>query len=158
MRFFKRLRSYIKYFTKYKWLIIWEAIKTQPYDYAFLLKLEKAKLKEMEHYFKHSNISYEDGRIARDINLAIKLLNIIDQTTDTFNFKMGNEVCKIDDEEHLLPIGSEYECLVNVNTRNKGRFGGDNILFDRFPDTLYVAKAENLYYKLLKERLNTWWN
>lgn len=155
MQFYNKTRNYFKYFTKYKWRVIWEAIKTQPYDYGYLLKLEKAKLKEMEYYFKHSNISFEDKRIAHDIKLAIKLLDIIDQTKDLFTF---DYVTMEEKDDEIIVKGSEYICLVDVNLRNKDRFGKDNDLFEKFPDTLYVAKAENLYYKLMKERLNTWWN
>lgn len=157
MKWFNKLKSYIKHFTGYKWDIIKESFKTQPYDYGYLLKLEKAKLNEMYHYFKNSNLTYEDSRIAKDIKLAISLLDIIDQTKDTFEFKVTHktEGC------NLIIGGTEYKCLVNVNMRNLKRFiptNGDDVLYETFPDTLYAEKAKRLYYKLLQERLDTWWN
>ena len=162
MNIFKRIKYYFKYFTKYKLNIIIEAFKTQPYDYYYLLKLKKAKLQEMLYYFENSKISCDDPKVAKDIKLAIQLLNIIDETKNTFTYITPERNPKIISEEHsvLLP-GAYYKCLVKVNLKNKMRFvktDNDIYSFEQFPDILYITKAENLYYKLLKERLNTWYN
>ena len=157
MNCFDKLNSYIKHFTRYKWGIIKESFKTQPYDYSYLLMLEKVKLNEMYHYFKNSDISYEDPRIAKDIKLAISLLDIIDQTKDTFEFKSTYNT----EGDNLTVGGTTYKCLVNVNMRNLKRFiptNGDDTLYKAWPDILYTEKAKRLYYKLLQERLDTWWN
>ena len=48
-----------------------------PYDYAYLLMLEREKLKDMYEYFSSANIIENEWIRARDCKLAIALLDII---------------------------------------------------------------------------------
>lgn len=57
--------------------LIKEAIKFCPFDYGFVLSLEKQALIKMYEYFKVSRIAEGNEIIEKNLKLALKLLDII---------------------------------------------------------------------------------
>ena len=51
------------------------------YDFEYMLDLEKFKLKRMSEYFSKSQIISDWERVVKEINLCIKLINIIKNKT-----------------------------------------------------------------------------
>ena len=105
------------------------------FDYAFMLEIEKHKLKNMLKYFKKSNIREDNAIVIRDLKLAIYLLDII--------------------------LKEDYKHRVNI--KNGLRFVNLNELtfIKRFPEYIYdvaVAKAWCLYHKLRYYRMRNWWD
>lgn len=112
--------------------------KDYNWDWEFLMELEKVKLINMSEYFSQSQIVEGWEIIVRQINLCIKLIDII---CDNFN-------------------DVKY-----VNVRNAYRFVKDVSIFKEsdwkeqfIKNDLYVLKAENLYYEIRKRFTRTWWD
>lgn len=157
INFFKGLFYWIRLnFNKFKFNLLRECLKGQPYDYEFLLKIEKAKLEEMLNYFNNSDIVNHDTDI-RYIKIAIKLLNIlISDGEDLYEFKYNFGEISKDDEIH-----NRYVFIGNVNMNNISRFlkrNNDIDFVKRFPHEAYLLKAESLYYKIRNEKGYKWWD
>ena len=156
-KFFKSLKRSCKYFK-----LMWS---NRPWDYSYLLRLEREKLRDMYEYFSNANIIEDEWIRARDCKLAIALLDIILEDDSSFDI--------------YLPIGmkpskSKYVILKYVNDYNIDRFlnreickryriesskrnkNNDIAIITR--DELRIAKAWNLYCKLREYRLMTWWD
>ena len=138
--------------------IIRSVVDGAPFDFSYCEDIIKAKLVEMREYFKTCNIAYGDEEVAKEIDLALKILNIIENETDYFHFE---------DRHPELPRTMEhwedhhtYVCDVNVNLRNIGRFVPDNLIpyYTKFAADAYVLKARHLFYKMLNERGIVWSN
>lgn len=147
-RIYNDVRCWFRHcFNKHHWKVIKEAILGYPFDYCYLWELEKAKLVEMQKFFEESNITIDDPKTAKEINLAIKLLDIMLFEDDLYEFNHRTR---------------EYECLVKVNTNNIDRFIFNqcekNFILDKMPHELYVVKAKHLYYELMKNKIRGWWN
>lgn len=134
-------------FNKHHWNVVKTAYKGYPFDFGYLLSLEKAKLQEMLHYFNNADIIEDYKPIQKDIKLSLKLLDIICEEELTFTYEKRG--------------GFEYKCLVNVNLNNGHRYFNEKELEfvkNKIPHMLYIAKAKHLYYKLLEYKIETWWD
>lgn len=113
------------------------------FDWQFMLDLERHKLKRMHKYFTEHNIAESDSRVTKELNLAIKLIEII---------------CG-DDSDRLL-IDGNFKKYVNI--KNYKRFVTYTTpqlnVSAYFRSELRVEKAWNLYHKLRQDRMRTWWN
>ena len=74
------------------------------YDFEYMLDLEKFKLKRMSEYFSKSQIISDWERVVKEINLCIKLIDIITEK---------------DPPGYLY---NETKKLPYINTRNHNRF------------------------------------
>ena len=104
-KFFRSLKRSCKYFK-----IMWS---NHPWDYSYLLRLEREKLKDMYKYFSNANIIEDEWIRARDCKLAVALLDIILEDDSSFDI--------------YLPIGmepseSKYVIRKYVNDYNIDRF------------------------------------
>ena len=118
------------------------------YDWAYLLKLERSKLKEMKNYFesKFSRETFDHENDIKWIGICIKLIDIIIESNV---YDTPEEVNKY------------------VNTRNMKRFYhlGKGVTWDKveeyvkhWPNDLRILKAENLYYEIRKHYTRGWWD
>ena len=155
--FFRSLKRACKYFK-----IMWS---NHPYDYGYLLELEREKLKDMYKYFSTSDIIEDEWVLARDCKLAIALLDIIlgdDSSYDVY-FAEGAKIGEgryvirkyVNDyniDRFLHPdICKKYR--IESTKKNK-----NNNLPIIFRDELRVEKAWNLYCKLREYNLRSWWD
>ena len=132
----------LKLFRKRNDSLVNESIKFEPFDYGFLLDLEKQAIIKMKDYFKESNLSENDEQIYKDLRLASQLLNII----------LGN------DQAYHYNNGESYVDIY-INSRNSKRFLDYEINTNPLLlDDLRVQKAWYLYHKLRYERMRLWWN
>ena len=155
--FFESLKRSCRYFK-----IMWS---NQPYDYSYLLRLEREKLKDMYNYFSNANIIEDEWIRARDCKLAIALLDIIledDSSYDVY-FSKGAKITE-----------GRYVIRKYVNDYNIDRFMHRDICKkyriesskknknNDFPiivrNELRIGKAWSLYCKLREYRLRTWWD
>ena len=155
--FFRSLKRACKYFK-----IMWS---NHPYDYGYLLELEREKLKDMYEYFSNANIIENEWILARDCKLAIALLDIIlgdDSSYDVYfaeGAKIGEGryvIRKYVNDSNINRFLDRYVCKkyrIESSKKNK-----DN----KFPiivrDELRVEKAWNLYCKLREYNLRNWWD
>ena len=156
-KFFKSLKRSCKYFK-----LMWS---NYPWDYSYLLRLEREKLKDMYKYFSHADITVNEWIHARDCKLAISLLDIILEDDSSFDIYLPNGA-KLSERKYVI--------LKYVNDYNIDRFldrdickkyriesskkNGDNSFPIITRDELRIAKAWNLYCKLREYRLMTWWD
>lgn len=123
--------------------VVKEAMYGMPYDWTYLLKLERSKLKEIRDYCVTSNVVDHDNNI-KWMNMCIKLLDII-----------------IDDD------GQDSNRKMNYN--NIDRFIRkpikDGVLWDdvvdyykKYPDDYRFAKAWYLYFEIRKNYTGNWWD
>ena len=147
------LKCWCRYnLNRYHWNVIKKAICGYPFDYSYMLDLQRAKLEEMYNYFLHSNITEDSPIIRRDLKLIIKLLKIINEEKLCFTYEPPRNIFS----------NSIYKCLVNVNLNNIDRFVKNDrekkLIKEKMQHELYLYKAKNLYYKLLMNRMETWWD
>jgi glutaredoxin-related protein len=126
--------------------VVKTAYNGKAYDFAHLLKLEQAKLKEMKSYFetKFSRTTFDHENDIKWIGICIKLLDIMIDTTPY-----------------------DIEDIPYVNIKNMKRFYRlhDGITWEQvedfcknWPNDLRYIKATDLYYAIRKEYTNNWWN
>ena len=137
---------------RYHWKTVKKAWCGYPFDYNYMLDLQQAKFEEMYNYFQNSDIVADAHMIRRDLKLIIKLLKIIREEELCFTYDINGDSFK----------RGQYRCLVNVNLNNIDRFVKNEkekkFIKEKMQHELYIYKAKNLYYKLLMNRLETWWD
>lgn len=110
------------------------------YDFEYMLDLEKFKLKRMSEYFSKSQIISDWERVVKEINLCIKLIDIITEK----------------DPPGYLYNGTKK--LPYVNTRNYKRFLKYIYDNDFYRDDLRQTKALYLYNLIRAYRMMSWWD
>lgn len=102
------------------------------YDYCYLLDTIYYKLERMVAFFNSKYTHIADAKkISRQIEVAMRLLNIIRGKSDTY------------DEKELEEI---------VNTRNESRYHGYTLY------GLRQAKAWHVFFLYLEHRMKNWWD
>lgn len=73
--------------------LIKEAMKFYLFDYGFVLSLEKQALIRMYEYFKVSRIAEGNERVEKELNLALKLLDIVLEIDSAYHhdFRPGSK-------------------------------------------------------------------
>ena len=132
--FFKRVGHFIKnvfklfkiaFSDKLKYKVVDEAMNGHWFDYGYLYNIEYAKLSEMKSNFEKYGMSTDNDNIIRQIDLAMKLLKIISDETDLFDF-VDNEQSKYSSIGSKEWLGNKkYVCKVNVNHKNAKRFAAN---------------------------------
>lgn len=171
--FIKRLKRYR--LNKEHLKLVWEAWKGYPFDHGYLLNLEELKLKEMLVYHKYRSVvplcDEQREEIIRSLELACKLIHILNNETDLFHFESNKSTeemfvksdIKIDGEEcyEMNPkYKQQYFCDVNVNLKNVHRFCTKEQIpyYTRMPHEVYLLKVKHLYH-LIRERYDElWWD
>lgn len=110
------------------------------YDWEFMLDLERFKLKRMAQYFSKSQIVSDWEIIVKEINLCIKLIDIITERDTLGNFYDGTK---------KLPY---------VNTKNYKRFLKSFYNNDFYYSELRVTKALYLYNLIRTYKMRSWWD
>ena len=137
-------------------------LKSYPWDVHYLYDLEKAKIEEMSRY--HEKNHRKDGYryTIRDMRICMSLIEIFSEQRELFHFNGQPKYVPIEGTDCVeIDSGNlEYQCDVNVNTRNIDRFIGENQRewCLRHPHELYMVKARKLYYKIREERDPEWWD
>lgn len=142
----------------YKYDVIDQAINGNSFDYAYLYDIERAKLLEMKNYFKENGIAANSEDVVKKIDLAVKLLDISNEATETFGYRFLDE----ERSSKTQNYDDEYYCKVNVNLKNAKRFYEDNEFMlnyiNKCPHELYIKKAQYLYHKLRYYFEQYWWD
>lgn len=114
--------------------------KDKDWDWEYMLELEKFKLERMSKYFSESKLTIDWERMVREINLCIKLINIVI------------------DQDFIGYLNNENKKLPYINTRNYKRFV--NYFYERESsyDNLRQTKALHLYNLIRTYRMRSWWD
>ena len=127
---------------KYK-SVVRTAVKFEPWDYGFILDIERAALKKMGDYIKNKGIHEDNIRDAERINLTLRLLDI----------SMGKD----------FDWGKIDQGIIYVNTKNKYRYFRKDKLSEKCFNniskaTLREEKAWYLYCKMREYWFRTFWD
>ena len=130
---------------KYRTQLIKSAKRYQPWDYSFMLDiLENIGRWNEVYYSKHGNF-VGSPLVVRDMKLLQNLCKILKEESSLYEFGESSEGRRI---------------RLGVNIKNYKRFipGVDEDFVIRFPEELYICKAQNLLGKLISYRITRWWN
>ena len=148
----------LEYFV-FRVMKLWQFIKLgwndYDYDFAFLLGLERYKLRRMSEYFKRKPLAEYDWVRARDTGICARLLDIILEVDSSYRLRVGNKIYDL--------VEIKY-----VNTKNAERFFNKQemaLLTDKSrririyaKDDLRRAKAWKLYNRIRECEMLDWWN
>lgn len=132
------------------------ASKFKPWDWGYMIALEKQMLKQMQEYHANSNITVDNPEIARQIKWALRLLDIADETKSAWHCSGS-----------LFKNDGNYNSWIDtyVNTKNWKRFisipyTSNTPDFDKphIQDHLRQRKAWYIYNKLRFYHLQWWWD
>lgn len=165
---FREIRGWFRFhFRKEFFKLLKEVFKSYPYDGAYLLELEKAKMLEMAAYFERSQLVEGWERMVKELKLCAILIDIITEDDDIklyhYNGDWHFEPRKDNPEyyEMVFSDDHEYVCDVKVNLRNIRRFVTDEKSIDyymKFPHEFYKIKAQYLYHKIRAYKELNWWD
>ena len=115
----------------------------QPWDFGYNLDIEQEMFKRMYQYFSGTEpICSDSKRVMREVNLAIRLLEIIQERDKSIELLSDNTW-----------ISTKY-----VNIRNSKRFTHlINLENPVMKDDLRTRKAWYLYNKLRYYNMKSWW-
>lgn len=161
---------WIRMHTKKRFLrVLKAALKGYPYDSAYLLELEQAKINEIADYMELNQRFVGWEYTVRDLRLCSKLIDILKHETDYFHFdgnlRFVDSEEKDENGENLVEVKTtpdfKYNCDVYVNMKNIDRFlfhKAERKMFENQPHELYLRKARCLYHKIRSEREQEWWD
>jgi hypothetical protein len=148
-------------FNKRHFKFVWKAFKSYPFDIWYDFETQRARFEELAYYHEHSNIAQDDEEHARQIRLAIKMIDIFTEKKELYHFTGEAEFKDLGNgTSELLPGNLEYHCDVYVNTRNIDRFipKDRQKMFLKMPHDLYIEKAWTIYCQILKDYMLWWGN
>lgn len=155
-------------FNKYHLKTLWTVFKAYPYDYSYTWQIEKARLEELKYYFIKGSDTFDHKRDIYWLNKCLSLLDIL--------ISDGDDAWVYFDSEGVVDVKNievtNFSSLVSffdkekINTSNAERFFPDFFevlkknreIEDVFFHELYLAKAKNLYYEILKNMVYNWWD
>lgn len=146
-RNFKKIISWIP--------IIW---KDRDYDYEYLFDIERKKLSQMLTYFQTSPLVHK-REICRDIQICINLLDIVCKKADEY-LEMPKDVKQTNDFaifNHRVNWRNAYRFLNNSQEEIEKQMSNPNLLAHILND-IYTQKALHLYYKILFNKVRSWWD
>lgn len=110
------------------------------WDWAYMLELEQFKLKRMSKYFAESQLVHGWEQMVSEINLCIKLIDIVLER----------------DQKGYLYSGTKK--LPYVNVKNWKRFVSWYLESPYYLEDLRKAKALHLYNLIRTYRMRSWWD
>jgi len=158
---YKNIRHWIRVCGQFRthWqLVTYSLFHCYPWDYEYFLELQYKWIKKSNQYFNKFNYCSEEKKseINRYQNICIGLLEIILDKRDFHDY---------DTKNHKVIM------KIPVNLKNKHRFpymGIDPMtgkkywnctqMYENSPDEYYKYKAKYLYYKILRDYADDWWD
>ena len=130
-------------FTVTRIKLIGRAINDPPYDWTYLLKLERAKLIEMRDYFKMMSNDFNHEPDIKWINICINLIDIIAEQPEDHPYVNVNNMWR----------------FIRSTDYVKGVIKEDvEHYYKSYPQDLRWVKAEYLYYEIRKRYTACWWD
>lgn len=138
--------------------------KDRDWDWYFLLKIERTKIRQMEKYFRESDIAEQDKNNAKWLHVCDKLLSIMIEEDTALKYEdTPRETKSILDFPHRNYL-DRY-----INTKNANRFFDEDEMgrlnkykegnfHNIYLNNLRISKAKYLYYKIRENFTFNWWN
>ena len=152
-------------FNKEHFNLVKTAFFSYPWDSYYLDKLNKCQIEKMIKYFEvHNEFENSDTNVLRPLKIAKHCLDV----------KLDDDILSKYDETKPLHERFEYigpklnykniyrfiDCssFTNIDHIEKSEFYNNIISFyEKNPEEYYKLKAENIYYKILKQYADRWW-
>lgn len=141
--------------------------RSYDFDYSSILEVERHQIKRVRDCITRYQNHVNWERDVRNMNLALKLLDIIEEDGEAELLPKDIEHIFFKEDGRLeVNPKSYYKLNRYVNTKNAKRFLQDVSLYnfedprngDKDKDRLRVEKAWNLYYKLRHYKTREWWD
>lgn len=137
----------------------------EDFDYSYLLKLERFKIKQMISSFENSNFKYDGITYdIRDMKMCVKLIDIIleeDKFSKKFLEQFESVKYEIDDNNRLiLTNNDDIKIPIHINKNNIKRYinlENKENFNDNFLMELRKCKALKLYNKIRNKMFSWWW-
>ena len=141
---------------------VWKTLLARPWDYSETYDVLKYRLIETREYFKKTNIIIKESadEIVKEINLALSLYDIISGEKSAghweyeWNSDFSKETCN--PLNRLIYVPERY-----VNLRNATRFARNEIIkeyYQKCPNELYEDKARKLFWRVMEQYSQNWWD
>lgn len=151
IRFFRSIK---RHSTKEHRALIKRAVTFEPWDWFYLLDIEKYSLQRMIAYHKKSQLVEGWEQMVSEMECCVRLIEIIQNEKVSFLERTNS---------------GEYRFTRYVNTKNSARFLSkfQNEKFEEhkqdctveyYLEDLYIAKAQALYHKIRLYKERTWWD
>lgn len=129
------------------------AFLSYPFDYSYMWVLQKAKLEDMLFYFSRAKYIAQKryDSYCSKIRLTIKLLDIVIEDDLTYDAYINKK-----NWERFLPEYS-FEKQKLFDDKEKWRLWVDK-QFDLYPGLIRNKKALKLYYRLIEQYEEEWWD
>ncbi len=126
----------------------------EPFDYGFCLDIEQEMFRLMYKFFtSDKSVTSDANQIARDLKLAIKLIDIIQSRDSSVALENPEE------ELSFNPANYKWKSIKYVNTKNAKRFSElDNFDNPVMKADLREEKAWHLYNLLRFRNCRIWWD
>lgn len=130
-------------FTVARIKLISRAVNDPPYDWSYLLRLERAKLCEMKKYFELTNGTFDHTNDIKWISVCIKLLDIIIDEPEDHPYVNTNNMWR------FIRSTDYVDGIIKVDVE---------AYYKAYPQDLRWVKAEHLYYEIRKRYTCHWWD
>ena len=142
---------------------VWKTFCARPWDYSETYEVLKLRLIETKEYFKKTDIITAESseRIVKEIDLALSIYDIVsgDKSAGHFEYVFDSS---IDD----IPYSTSFNRLQYVperyvNLRNADRFAKNDIMkeyYKKCPNELYEDKARKLFWRMMEQYSQNWWD
>lgn len=135
------------------------------FEYSSILIAQRHQIERVRDSITHFQNHVNWRNDVASMNLALKLLDIIEEDGASKIMPEGEEHLIVSDDSIDFKPNTYWKLDVYVNTRNAHRFSKiksslyeDPQSGDLYKDDLRVAKAWHIYHKLLEYKMKTWWD
>lgn len=125
-----------------------EAVDFEPWDWAYLLNLERAALVRMVAHHRQNQAFVGWDRAVREMEICIRLIDIITEDVELTTGFPYYKFCRAFNFKNMDRWATKLEQTIVQESLHKGLF----------METVYQKKAEYLYHKIRAEREQTWWD
>lgn len=141
------------------------------FDFSFIWIMERKKLQQMKKYFSNANVTTSENykQMCKYLDICLKLIDImLEDTSYLEQEEKGNPA----DYNSLVDYMMSQNYVFNhyVNLRNINRFVTeeqvknihkqikDKNLNGHIKDFVYTTKAKHLYYSIMFNEIEKWWD
>lgn len=155
------------FFTGVKNIIRWIPIlyKDRDWDHTYIMNILKQKLIFQEKYLRERNLYVGVGRDCEIMRLCVKLIDLVnDETYEMEYFDYDKDWRKTQNRnpmiynDYFAKHKAEYNKMMKDQSW-KLRFASDNkhIIAMQLSQRMHL-KAKRLLFKILEERIESWWD
>lgn len=129
-------------------VLLKEAVNFEPWDWTYLMNLERAALVRMAAYHRQNRAIEGWDKAVREMEICIKLIDIVTGDVELTTGFPDYKFCRAFNYENMDRWATELEQTIVQESLHKGLF----------MESIYRKKAEYLYHKIRAEREQTWWD